>query len=61
MENYSIYLSTEKEKYTMMDLVRQFGAILTDVSGCGTGYHISIQATPGQADRINSAWMGATV
>lgn len=60
MENYSIYLATENEKYTMMTLVRQFGAILTDVSGCGTGYHISIQATPMQADKINSAWAGVT-
>ena len=60
MENYSIYLATEDEKYTMMGLVRQFGAILTAVSGCGDGYHISIQATPGQADRINLAWAGVT-
>ncbi len=56
MENYSIYLSTENEKYTFMDIVRQAGAVLAAVSGCGSGYHISIQATPGQADRINAAW-----
>jgi hypothetical protein len=60
MENYSIYLQTENEKYTFMDIVRQAGAVLAAVSGCGSGYHISIQATPGQADRINAAWAGVT-
>ena len=60
MENYSIYLQTENEKYTFMDIVRQAGAVLAAVSGCGSGYHISIQATPGQADRINVAWAGVT-
>jgi hypothetical protein len=61
MENYSIYLQTENEKYTFMDIVRQAGAVLAAVSGCGSGYHISIQATPIQADRINAAWAGVTV
>ncbi len=60
MENYSIYLHTENEKYTFMDIVRQAGAVLAAVSGCGSGYHISIQATPGQADRINAIWAGVT-
>ncbi len=60
MENYSIYLGTETEKYTFMDIVHRAGAVRTAVSGCGSGYHISIQATPGQADRINSAWAGVT-
>lgn len=60
MENYSIYLETENEKYAFMDIVRRAGAILSAVSGCGSGYHISIQATPGQADRINTAWAGVS-
>lgn len=60
MENYSIYLATETEKYTFMDIVRRAGAILTAVSGWGDGYNISIQATPGQADRINTAWAGVS-
>jgi hypothetical protein len=60
MENYSIYLATETEKYTMMELVRRFGAILTDVSGHGDGYNISIQATPSQADKINLEWARVT-
>ena len=56
MENYSIYLSTENEKYTFMDIVRRSGGKITDVSGCGPGYHICLLATPEQADRINAAW-----
>lgn len=56
MENYSIYLSKENEKYSFIEIVRQAGAILAAVSGCGTGYHISIQATPAQARAINNAW-----
>ena len=58
METYSIYLATETEKYTFMDIVRRSGAVLSAVSGCGTGYHISIEATPGQAESINTAWAG---
>lgn len=61
MENYSIYLHTEKEKYTFMDIVRRAGGKITDVAGCGPGYHICLQATPIQADRINAAWAGVTV
>lgn len=60
MENYSIYLSTENEKYTFMDIVRRAGGKITDVAGCGSGYHICISATPIQADRINAAWAGVT-
>lgn len=59
MENYSIYLSTEKEKYSFIAIARAAGAILADVSGCGSGYHISIQATPAQATRINNDWGAA--
>lgn len=56
MNYYSIYLSTEKEKYLLMSIVRRAGAILADVAGCGTGYHISIKATPTQAETINNEW-----
>ena len=56
MENYSIYLSTETEKYDFMAIARQNGAKITDVSGCGPGYHICISATPKQAENINTAW-----
>ena len=61
MENYSIYLSTETEKYSFMDIVRRSGAKLTDVAGCGPGYHICISATPKQAETINTAWTGVSV
>ena len=56
MENYSIYLNTERDKYNFISICRNAGAELADVSGCGTGYHISILATPVQAARINKEW-----
>ena len=56
MENYSIYLSTESEKYDFITIVRMNGGKITDVSGCGPGYHICLLASPDQADRINAAW-----
>lgn len=59
MENYSIYLSKETEKYTFLGIARQAGAIIADVAGCGTGYHISLLATPNQAAAINRAWGAA--
>lgn len=56
MENYSIYLAHEKQKYSFLDIARAAGAQITDVAGCGTGYHICIKATPAQAAAINSEW-----
>lgn len=53
MTNYNIYLATEAEKYNFMRIARQAGAVITGVSGCGTGFYIQIDATPAQADRIN--------
>ena len=53
MQNYNIYLSTEDEKYNVMRLARILGANITGVSGCGPGYYIQLQATPGQAHQIN--------
>jgi hypothetical protein len=60
MENYSIYLSTENEKYAFIDIARTMGAVLSAVSGWGDGYNISIQATPRQADKINLEWARVT-
>ena len=54
MNNYNIYTATESEKYNFITLARAAGAIITGVSGCGTGYYIQIDATPGQADEINA-------
>lgn len=59
MENYSIYLDSENQKYSFIEIARQAGAELAAVSGCGTGYHISILATPGQAEQINRMWGAA--
>lgn len=53
MNNYSIYLTTEPEKYRCIEIIRAAGAVLTGVSGCGTGYYIQIDATAAQADEIN--------
>lgn len=53
MENYSIYLHHERDKYNFIDIARDAGAKITDVSGCGSGYHICILATPEQATTIN--------
>lgn len=56
MSYYSIYLATEKEKYLLMAIIRRAGAILADIAGCGTGYNLSIKATPCQVEKINSEW-----
>ena len=53
MNNYNIYVNTENEKYKTIDIIRSTGAILTGVSGCGTGYYIQLDATATQADKIN--------
>ena len=54
MENYNIYLQTENEKYSFMNLARSVGALVTSVSGCGSGYYITIDATASQVAEINT-------
>lgn len=61
MNNYNIFTESEKQKYNIINIIREAGAILTGVSGCGTGYYIQIDATPEQADNINLMLGGATV
>lgn len=61
MNNYNIIARTETQKYNIINIIRQAGAVLTGVSGCGTGYYIQIDATPEQADNINLMLGGATV
>ena len=39
MNSYNIYVQTETEKYEVIQDIRDAGAILTGVSGCGTGYY----------------------
>ena len=55
MNNYSIYLATENEKYNFINISRNCGAKITGVSGCGTGYYIQIDATETQVTTINNA------
>lgn len=50
--NYSVFLNSANAKYRYMNAARVAGAYITDVSGCGTGYHISIDATPAQVEKI---------
>lgn len=61
MNNYNIIAGTEAQKYNIIKIIRQAGAVLTGVSGCGSGYYIQIDATPEQADNINLMLGGATV
>lgn len=53
MQNYNIYVATESEKYDILAMIRAAGGKITGVSGCGTGYYIQLQATPGQALELN--------
>lgn len=53
MSNYNIVCNTESEKYAIIGIIRATGAVLTGVSGYGTGYYIQLDATPAQADEIN--------
>ena len=60
MNNYNITASTETEKYNLLHIIRAAGAIVTGVSGYGSGYYIQLDATADQADRINAALEGQT-
>ena len=53
MHSYNIYVQTEEEKYEVIRDIREAGAVLTAVSGCGTGYYIQLDATPEQVFIIN--------
>lgn len=59
MNNYNITAATEKEKYNIINLIRNAGAVLTGVSGYGNGYYIQLNATPEQVFIINEKLMGA--
>lgn len=53
MKNYNIVASTERDKYHIIDCIRAAGAVLTGVSGYGSGYYIQLDATPAQVDYLN--------
>lgn len=53
MNNYNIVAATEADKHSILETIRAAGAVLTGVSGYGSGYYIQMDATPDQADYIN--------
>lgn len=55
MHNYNIVAKTESEKYHIIEIIRAQGAVLTGVSGYGSGYYIQLNATSLQASAINMA------
>lgn len=59
MNNYNIVAETETQKYNIMNLIRAAGAIITGVSGYGSGYYIQLNATPEQVHKINNKLMEA--
>ncbi len=55
MHNYNIVARTENEKYKIIAMIRETGAVLTGVSGYGSGYYIQLSATPMQVTALNKA------
>ena len=60
MNNYNIIADSEKQKHFIINIIHLAGAVLTAVSGYGSGYYIQLDATPEQADNINLMLGGAT-
>lgn len=59
MNNYNIVVWTEKEKYEVIQYIREAGAVLTGVSGYYEGYYIELKATPEQVFILNNKLGGA--
>ena len=55
MNNYNVTAATESEKYNIIELIRAAGAVITGVSGYGSGYYIQLNATPEQVHTINES------
>lgn len=53
MKSYNIVASTETDKYDVIQTIRAAGAVLTGVSGYGSGYYIQFDADAAQVDYIN--------
>ena len=53
MNNYNIVASTENEQSSIITMIRAAGAVLTGVSGYGSGYYIQLEATPAQVMQLN--------
>lgn len=54
MSNYNIVANTETEKYRIIEIIRAAGAVLTGVSGYGSGYYIQFDAHQSQVCAINT-------
>lgn len=54
MNSYNIVAATEADKYSILKTIRVAGAVLTGVSGYGSGYYIQLDATPEQLKEINN-------
>lgn len=50
---YNLYRETATEKYEALAMIRKAGAVVTGVSGCGSGYYIQLSATPEQASELD--------
>ena len=61
MKNYNIVTYSETGKYAVMQMIRATGAVVTGVSGYGSGYYIQFDATQAQADEINRRLEAAPV
>lgn len=59
MKNYNITAHTKSEKYRIIGIIRAAGAVVTGVSGYGSGYYIQLDATDAQAATINAMLGGA--
>ena len=59
MNNYNIIANSEDQKYNIINIIKKAGAVLTAVSGYGSGYYIQLDATPEQAEKINTMLGGA--
>ena len=56
MQKYSVYLETETEKYDLLRAIRATGCHLTDVSGCGSGYLVSLEADDERRAILERVW-----
>ena len=56
MAAYSVYLTTETEKYDLLRAIRAAGCHLTDVSGCGAGYLVSLEADDAGRELLERVW-----
>lgn len=53
MNSYHFVTYDEKEKYEIINSIREVGAVLTGVSGYYEGFYIQLDATPEQVYLLN--------